>query len=381
MKSKRKYLAIASAAVLSFLLLWLCNVVWDSGYTFGAGDDSIVAASLGRRLFSSKRNAPDEYIAVNTSYDRELVPFRDEYGIPVGEVDIADREKLATLLDSLDHYRNYKYIVCDLLFDSSLQSDSDSSLFRLIADMPRIVIPKEAEALPEGLATKAASSGYKVFHHGDPFLKFRYLSDGEESIPLRMWHELTGNTIVRHWWGHTSGNRLCNNSAVLDFRREASDIPAEEGTDHMVEKVIYHLGADIVDAGCPKPLFQDKIVLIGDFFERDMHDTATGQVPGIMILYKAYRALADGMNRIPWYCYAILYLIFFIYTLVLLYGEGWKVRNGLFSFLLDWGSFTLPLEIFNFITMSLGGFSVNAVLIGSVFGLALSIKKHFTHES
>ena len=44
MKTKRKYLAIASAAVLSFLLLWLCNVVWDSGYTFGAGDDSIVAA-------------------------------------------------------------------------------------------------------------------------------------------------------------------------------------------------------------------------------------------------------------------------------------------------------------------------------------------------
>jgi hypothetical protein len=44
MKTKRKHLAIASAAVLSFLLLWLCNVVWDSGYTFGAGDDSIVAA-------------------------------------------------------------------------------------------------------------------------------------------------------------------------------------------------------------------------------------------------------------------------------------------------------------------------------------------------
>ena len=169
MKNKRKYLAIAlAAAVLSFLLLWLCNAVWDSRYTFGAGDDSIVAASLGRRLFSSKRDIPDEYIAINTSYDRALVPFKDDYGIPVGQVDIADREKLVTLLDSLDHYGNYRYIVCDLLFDSSLQSDFDSSLFSLIASMPRIVIPKEVEVLPDGLAAKAAPSGYKIFHHGDP---------------------------------------------------------------------------------------------------------------------------------------------------------------------------------------------------------------------
>ena len=212
-------------------------------------------------------------------------------------------------------------------------------------------------------------------------LKYQYLSDGEESIPLKMWYELTGNTIVHHWWGYTSGNRVCNNSAVLDFRRNASDIPTIDGPYNMVEKGIYHLGADIVDADCPKQLFQDRIVLIGDFFERDMHDTATGQVPGVMILYKAYRALADGLNRIPWYCYVILYLIFFTYILVLVFGEGWNVKNGLFAFLLDWGSFTLPLEVFNFITMSIGGFSVNAVLIGSIFGVVLSIKKHFTHES
>ena len=381
MKSKGQITAfILAAAFLSFLLLWLCNAVWDSRYTFGAGDDSIIAASLGRRLFSSKAKSQEEYLAVNTSYDRELVPYRDEYGIPVGNVDIADRGKLVTLLDSLDRYRNYKYIVCDLLFDSSFRSDSDSSLFSLLAGMPRVVVPKEAEGLPDCLAAKAAASGYRIFHHGDPFLKYQFLTKGEESIPLRMWHELTGNTIVRHWWGYTSGGKPCNNAAVLDFEKGVSDITAETGPYNMVEKAVYHLGADIIDAGCPKRLFQDRIILIGDFLERDMHDTATGQVPGIMILYKAYRALEDGMNRIPWYCYLILYLLFFIYTLVLIAGDGWKVNNKFFAFLLDWGSFTLPLEVFNFITMSIGGFSVNAVLIGAVFGVALSVKKHFSHE-
>ncbi len=381
MKSKRHIVFIAlAAAIFSFLLLWLCNYVWDSKYTFGAGDDSIIAASLGRRLFSSKEKAQGDYLAINTSYDRELVPVKDGFGIPIGRVDIADREKLVTLLDSLNSYRNYKYIVCDILFDSSFQSDSDSSIFSLIASMPNIVIPKEAEGLPDSLEEKAATSGYKVFHHGDPFLKYQFLSDRGESIPLKMWHDLTDNTIDVHWWGYSSGGRVCNNTAVLDFKNGVSDITVDAGPYNMVEKEIYHLGADIVDAGCPKKLFQDKIILIGDFFERDMHDTATGQVPGIMILYKAYMALEDGLNKVPWYCYLILFVILFIYTLILIAGEGWRVKNGFFAFLLDSCSFTLPLEIFNFITMSLGGFSVNAVLIGSLFGVALSIKKYLTHE-
>lgn len=374
----------AVSVLAAFLLLWLCNAVWDLQYTFGYGDDSLVAAFLSRKLASRTTPADEEALCVNIAYDRTLVPYRDSYGIPVGEIDITDRGKLAVLLDSLRSYGNYRYIICDILFDSSLPTDSDSLLFGLVSSMPNIVVPNESPDLPDALKERSAPSGYRVFHHGEPFLKYRFLSKEGRSVPLKVWNDLTGNDIVKHWWGYTSDGAVCNNSSVLDFTNvsPSSYVTGPEGDAFpMEEKRVYHLGADILDEGCPRELFQDRIVLIGDFYEHDMHDTAIGQVPGILILYAAYRALVDGKNVIPWGYYLGLFAIFLLYCLIIAFAkEGKEKRNPLLTFFLECFSFATPLLLFNYLTVALGGFSINAVLIGSIFALASRIKKHFVHE-
>lgn len=297
----------------------------------------------------------------------------------MGETDIADRRKLIEFLSKLKEYGNYRYILCDISFDNEHKTSSDSALYHIIATMPNIVVPGEAANLPIILRNTSASSNYKVLHHGDPFMKYHY-SNGHKSIPIKMWNDLTGHDLIRHWWGYSDENgRLCNNAAVLDFTDifgyANQTLSSKYGDLYLEEKLIYHLGADILDAGCPKEIFENKIVLIGDYFDRDMHDTAIGQVPGVMILYSAYRTLIDKKNQVPWYCYLILFIIFFVYILLLFFLDGWSINDNLIAYIIDSISFTIPLELFNYLTLLLGGFSVNAVLIGSLFGLISYVKK------
>ena len=309
-----------------------------------------------------------------------MVPAYDRYDMPIGKVDIADHEKLVTFLSYLKEYGNYRYILCDISFDENYKTEYDSLLYEIISSMPNIIIPKESGALPNKLRGVSASSGYKIFHHGDYFLKYQYLIKGERSIPLKMWYDLYGNDIYHHWWGFSSNNRfICNNATVLDltniidYANQTKTII--NGQIRMEKKLIYNLGADIIDAGCPRSLFENKIILIGDFYERDMHDTAIGQVPGIMLLYSAYQSLVDGRNNIPYIFYFILFCLFFVYSLFLMFGEGWKINDYLLAFCADSSTITTILAIFNYITFVFGGFAVNAVIIGNVFGLLIYLKK------
>ena len=321
----------------------------------------------------------NEFIKVKK--DRSLVPVVDGFGIPIGEVDITDRAKLAQLLSCLKEYDNYRYILCDIAFNDEYKTADDSLLYGLITSMQRIVVPSESPVLPASLSQKAAPSAYKVFHHGDPFMKYQYLIDDERTIPLKMWNDISGNDLFRHWWGYSSTRRaISNNTAVLDFTHilnyAKQTESSREGNLNLEKKMVYHLGADILDADCPPPMFEDRIILIGDFFEQDMHDTAIGQVPGVLLLYAAYRGLVDGANEVPAFCYFALFLIFLAYSLLLAFHGGWRFSDKFLAFLADAFSFTLPLQVFNFLTLLFGGFSVNAVLIGSLFGFVSYIVSH-----
>lgn len=361
---------------MSFLLVWLCNITWDLPYTFGYGDNSILSATINKRMFFSNPSSNDSLLLINTAYDKELVQCFDRYGIPIGHTDITDRSKLAILLDSLKHYNNYRYILCDILFDSSLKSNNDSILFETIANTPNIIVPNEVQNLPQQIQSKAYYSHCNLFRYDDSILKFQFMENDCISMPLKMWSDLTGKTIKRHWWGYSSGNRICNNSVVLDVTTDSIEHNIHQSTSpqfFLEEKSIYHLGSDILTTECPKELFDNKIILIGDFCEHDNHETASGETHGPLILYSAYLALEREKNIIPLFFYFLLFFIFFIYTQIV-YKGGWNVRSRIGAFIINLISFSLPLEILNFITLSYNGFSVNAVLIGSLFSLFASIK-------
>ena len=50
---------------------------------------------------------PDDVLFINISYDKELVPVYDEYGMPMGNIDVTDREKLWKLLCAAERNGSY----------------------------------------------------------------------------------------------------------------------------------------------------------------------------------------------------------------------------------------------------------------------------------
>ena len=82
----------------------------------------------------------------------------------------------------------------------------------------------------------------------------------------------------------------------------------------MQEKKVDNLGADIIDMGIDIPsLVKDKIVVIGDFTEDDIHDTYLGKIAGPVINVNALEALRNNEQEIPW---TLILFLFAIYGIV-----------------------------------------------------------------
>ena len=58
---------------------------------------------------------------VNVAYDKEFVEATDEYGLPVGQTQITDRQKLLQLLQELKRRNDYKYILSGKLAKESMR--------------------------------------------------------------------------------------------------------------------------------------------------------------------------------------------------------------------------------------------------------------------
>lgn len=311
MKIKRgswKY-AIGVPAIISLALTLMCYYYWNLRLTFGFGDMSVRVSSAIKDLVRMDGSSFDEVVAINVSYDRALIPYSDAFGIPLGEIDITDRRKLLTFLDSLSEWDNYRYVLCDINFDGGLSTEWDDALFSRIAGMRDITVAcgSGTDVLhPEQIAAKLSCSTYEQFLSGDGFLKYTYLApDGMDCMAYRMWKELDGGSINTHWWGWSSDGKLCVRSFIPDLKFVTrSDYSA------LGEKNLYNLGADILSEPDMSILFNDKIVLIGDFKEFDFHDTIKNSVAGTAIIYNAYLALRNGDHIVRFWILLVLFLAF-----------------------------------------------------------------------
>jgi hypothetical protein len=390
MNRKRFLYSLAISALVSLVLMIVCYVYMNMSYTYGYGDATINQMSFLKDMFRPSEPA-DDVIAVNVSYDRDLIPFNDSQGIPAGAIDITDRAKLLELMTRLKKWDNYKYILCDIRFDDAqLATPYDSALFSCIASMRDIVVATEnPEAAPEQIREKAAVARYKVRMAGDDFMKYNFISDGHEGIALKMWKDLTGGSYEEHWWGYTSNGQLCVNSIIPDIRFAIYDIYSPDG-----DKLIYQLGTDITDypEEYVEELFTDKMVLIGDWLKDDLHMTVRSSQPGVSILYNAFLCIMNGEHILPWWVYVLLLLTFFVESMFMLkdywqfQAPDWKivrwfrrlsgVNIGHFNVgrllknVLAFISYSTPLVLVcEFIYLTCGVF-VNAIVIGTLFYIA-----------
>ena len=338
------------AALHAGVLLVITYLTWNIPMDLDDSGFWLKMVSTFKTAIAEPDTLPSDLLLINTCYDHTFIPVysQTDKRTIIGQRSITDRRKLLTLLQALAHENNYRYVVCDIRFDNPQTNRTDSALFDLLSRMPRCCVPfsSSMESFPSKLSTVAATSEYSTNILNSDFLKYQYLSDSGESIALRMAGETDSINITR--WGclYRIGWKLCINSHIVDIETNVSNEISPNFT-----KNILHLGSDmlpIIEAGVEN-MFKDKIVMIGDCFEEDMHNTVSGKVSGLMIIYNAYKALVAKRNIPGLWVWFFIFTVYYLLTLATLYHFEphdllrmlWLSDKPVLTFLFDWMGFKI----------------------------------------
>lgn len=406
--SHRARLVLSAVIALLFLIFsyWVTNLNYPI-----SGEKQILCYLEAAReyLRPGERKIGEEIVCVDVTFDKVLCAKINENKLPLGQVAVTDRQKLLKLLRYLKEENNYRYILLDVFFADGVSTEWDEELFETIISMPRIVVPCHIgeNIADKRLLAKAGVADYKLTLSESDFVKYPYvLSDSLPSIPIKMYEELTGHKINKHWIFYNDGWRLARKSIVLTFEAQIGDSKNKVGGSDMVgdNALVYKLGLDLLDDESPDmdngllsydtKLMRDKYVIIGSFYGDDMHNTYVGKVPGALILFNAYKSLLDCHHIVSILFAFILYLIFFTFSYFILsriklsnicfhYAyktKYWPVRivmKGLARVLsYSWVEYSLLLSIMCIITYLLLGEVYDIFITSTLFSLFNFIVKH-----
>lgn len=252
----------------------------------------------------------DSALFINVSYDKQLTDHQDAMGETLGQTDVTDRKKLLAILKKAEKANNYKYLILDIRFEEGNHQNIDDSIFEQISKMKRIVIATHQDIVTPSKfpSAKSALADYYSTITATNFERYEYLSNGQHSLPLYAYEEITGKEMKQQLCFYTCSGKLCQKSIFLKLPSIHFDKVMANG-----DQRYYELGRDILGDLSEdfETMAEDKIIVIGDFVE-DMHDTYIGMKPGSYILYKALRSLERGEHYVKWWHYLLWACIYFV---------------------------------------------------------------------
>ncbi len=255
-------------------------------------------------------DSDSDFVAVNVAYDKQLAETYDEFGRLIGYTPITDRAKLLRFLQ-IASKSNYRYIFLDIRFGKGLDTESDSALFALINSMPHIVVSthrksEDFECNPALLPEKTAYADYRI-KRGNPFSRYEYLQDGNQSVALRLYRDLNNGSIKETSFGYAEKGNLCYNLQFISIPKRVLLPEKESG------EIRYpYLGAQLFNYYTDEELaglLDNRIVLVGDF-DNDVHDALIGSVPGPTLSFYAYKALINGKHKVNFWLQAFLFVLY-----------------------------------------------------------------------
>lgn len=340
---KKTFLAfIISVWVL--LLLYLMNII---NFSVGGEVEVLKYVHLIESvLFHKKTVIPEDVLFVNTSYDKALVPVYDEFGLPKGNIDITDRSKILEFLRAADKNRKYKYIILDIFFEKKYQTEYDSLLFEQIVRMPRIIIPKHRDGIlaHDMLLQKAAYSDYRTDVEESGFIKYPLFIKNEPTLASAMYEEYFGKKFEYHRFYAIEDGKMIQQSLFPSLL--LSNIP---DYDKDKNKIIFNLSEDLLslnEYGMLDTLLSNKYIIIGSFYEQDIHATFKGSIPGCLIHFNVFRSLIEGKHHINVGLVLFLLILFWIMSFNCISGKNlFNPKNKIVSVLLSWLSYSIVLAV------------------------------------
>lgn len=351
-KAARFFLAVL---VTLFLLL----VTWlGDKTTHSFGGEGMIMKSIHLLSLLTDSTAPgnDKFLNINISYDQQFTPINDEYGMPMGEINVTDRDKLSRFLEMVNH-QPYSSIAIDIFFDPALITPADSLLFDKINRMDRVAVVRSAGSMPDDRIdpSKVAISDYNINIYDNSMAKYSFLSsDMHESLALKTYTLATSDKI-------DFSSPLVQSVLYLFIRYPLNERYRIDGTPNW-----YNLGCDILDVydeASISQLIEGKIIIIGDYNVADMHDTYVGQISGPAIVVNAIEALYHKDYRIKVISFLGFTFLYLALSLFMAYGISIEVL---------WRKFNPSVRlVLNFINYS---------IILTAFEILLGIAWHEFHE-
>ncbi len=325
---KNKYLF---AVVIFFHALWMMFIsyLWLNqpySYDWEARIETINNLFKNVLLGIEDKPSKGSLLLINISYDKMLIPRYDNDGFESGKIAITDRAAVIKFLETINTSPNYKFIILDVFFEDS--TALDSALQAQIKKSRGLILPYHLDG--GNIALRSRINGWAGLADYDAdfgnFFKYSYLQrDTCRTVPLVLYQKYNNCYINKYGPFYTSKNRLALNSVALDFPVRSYDIFTNDSLGYNS----VHL-CDLANLPPPfiKELTKNKIIVIGDFMDRDIHPTLYGNMAGPLIQLNAYLALVSGDHLLS---YPLIFFIFVNYLII-----SWFLFSGNLFFTNKW---------------------------------------------
>lgn len=317
---KRTWLVIGivlNAIGMVFLTFYFMSLPWL------AGDEKFLIWSTSA-LKLAYREVPDsdDYAFINTSYDLTLIDRYDEFGFPVGNQVITDRDKLAELFEIIKSADGQpKFVLVDIHFKDS--TEADARLNAALRDFPNVLLSAHLnesgaievpvlEEVPYGI------SDYVIGNVFDGVYKYQlFYHDSLRLTPLKMHEALSGEKASRGLFGVTCGDLWMPNNFIINYRLLQKDINNLDAGFNPINlgELLYLPPEDIEE------FLADKMVIIGDFHENDMHETLYEITAGPLILLNVLLSIENHDSTLNFWFFLLLF-VGYVYLSYLAFYHG-----------------------------------------------------------
>ncbi len=341
-----------------------------------AGDEKLLIWGTSAAKFSF-REVPEskDFAFINTSYDLQLIDRFDDFGFPVGNQPITDRDKLATLLRMINAGEaKPSYVIIDIHFVDT--TAFDAALLAELQAMDNVILSSH---INEGGIFEAplfseinyGLSDYVIGSVFDGIYKYQLIHhDSLKLLPLKVHESLSGTGVQKLGPFVKIGDRWTTNNFIMNYRLLQKDIQDLEAGFNPVNmgELLYLTEEDVQD------FVAEKIVVIGDFFENDMHETIFEISAGPLILVNAYLTIKHGDTTINIFFF-LLMILFYAYLSYLVFYDGDMIENWIRKhssrkisrFFMGFASYFLILTLFSILCFALFNVHINIFFIAAAF--------------
>ncbi len=372
----KKPIRIVFTAVTTILMMVLTFYLMKLPWL--AGDEKLLIWSTSAVKFSF-REVPNsvDFALINTSYDLQLIDRYDEFGFPIGNQVITDREKLTTLLHAINTGQEKpKYVIIDIHFVDS--TEYDSALHAELQQMDNVILSahlNEAGELEAPLfkGINYGLSDYVIGNIFDGVYKYQLVhQDSLFLLPLKVHQSIAQTEVSPKGPFVKVGDKWTTNNFIMNYRILQKDITNQEAGFNPISmgELLYLVDEDIQD------FTKGKIVVIGDFFENDTHETIFEITAGPLILLNAYLTLMHGDTSINLFFF-LLMIIVYAYLSHMVYYEGdliekWVkkyTKSNVTRYFMGFTSYILILAMYSVISFTFFNIHVNIFFLAVAFYL------------